>query len=323
MKNLMRITNLSFLFLLLTMTLVSCIKKDDYYKKDTDEPNRKQVVQITGASDIIAFARDVNPIVDTFVLIDIRRSPNTEADLNQPLTVKLVKNAALITAYNNANGTSYEEIPSSAYTLLTDINNIVFQPGEAVKEIKIRLDKTTLDLSLQYALAFSLSDAGGAVINTTLKDAIYAIGVKNQYDGHYQVTGTMVDVTNANLTGAYPMDVFLITVGANSVIMWDNYWDGDVHGILSSGSPSYYGSFGLQINFDPSGNGTILNVTNTWGQPAGNTRSAQLDPSGINKWNPATKNMDIKYFMVQPSVVPTPPSIRVLFNEHFKYLGSR
>src|SRR5438045_6358957 len=119
MKNVMRLTNFSFLFLLLTMIFVSCVKKDDYYKKDTTESSRKQVVQIIGANDIIQYSRDVKPTNDTFILIDLRRYPNNEAELNQPLTVKLVKNAGLITEYNNANGTGFIELPANSYTFLT------------------------------------------------------------------------------------------------------------------------------------------------------------------------------------------------------------
>jgi hypothetical protein len=324
MKNVIRVNKFLLAFIALIAVLVSCVKKDDYYKKAGDETNRKQTVQITGASDIIVYARDVNPTIDTFEVIDLRRYPNSNAELNTPLTVKLTPSASAVNDYNTANGTSYVLLPSSDYTILGDLNNITFAPGEAIKEIKIRLDKTNMDLSQQYALAFTVSDVGAnAVINKSLSTAVYSIGVKNKYDGHYQVTGSMVDLTSGALTGAYPWDVYLVTSGPNTVYIYDNYWGGDVHGILSSGSPSYYGSFGVQINFDPSGNGVINSVTNTWGQPASNTRAAQLDPSGINKWDPATKKMDIKYFMLQPSVVPAPPNIRTTFDEHFKYLGPR
>lgn len=319
MKSLFRFNIL--LVPVLMLAVASCVKKDDFYKKDTPETNRKQTVQITGASDIITFARDVKSTNDTFILIDVRRYPNDAAQLNQPLTVKLTKNSSLITTYNNANGTGYIELPSNAYTLLSDISSITFQPGEAVKEIKISVDQSKLDLSEQYALGYSISDAGSnAVAVPSLKNALYAIGVKNKYDGHYQVTGTMVDLTNGSLTGNYPMDVYLITAGPNTVYMYDNAVNGPAHSILSGGSLSYYGGFAPQFTFDANDNITV--VDNAYGQ-GNNNRSGQLDPSGANHFN-SNRSIDVKYYMLQLNNATLAPSyIRTTFDEHFKYLGPR
>jgi len=148
------------------------------------------------------------------------------------------------------------------------------------------------------------------------------LSIKNKYDGKYTVTGTMVDFSSAALTGNYPMDVELRTSGPNSVQLYDVAIGGVFHSILSGGSLSYYGSYGIEITFDPVTN-KVVSVTNVYGQPAGNTRSAGLDPTGINMWNESTKTMDIKYFMYQPSVIATPPHIRVSFDENFKYVGPR
>jgi hypothetical protein len=302
--------------------LQSCVKKDATYDVNAGgESARKQEVYIVGAGDIQTIARNVSPTLDTFQVIDLRRSPNDNAQLNQPLSVKLALKASLIDDYNTANGTGFVALPSSAYTILGDINNMTFQPGQDILEVKIKLDKSQLDLSQQYALGFSISDAGSGAAVPASKDALYSIGVKNKYDGHYTVTGTMVDYSNAGLTGPYPWDVYLITSGANQVLLYDNEYTFDIyHKIISGGSSSYYGAFGVVINFDPSGNGTVTSVVNLYGQPASNTRSATLDPSGINKWDPVSGNMDIKYWMDQPSVIA---GHRTSFTEHYKYLGPR
>jgi hypothetical protein len=302
------------------MVFVSCVKKDDYYKKDSAESNRKQVVQIIGADGLIQFARDVKPTNDTFILIDLRRYPNTEAELNQSLTVKLQLDPTLIDDYNTANGTAFVEMPSNAYTLLSDITNITFAPGEAIKEVWISVDQSKLDLSEQYALGVGITDPGtNAVVNGSLKDAIYQIGVKNKYDGKYTVTGTMVDYSSASLTANYPWSVELRTSGPNSVIVWDVENDYVLHPILSGGAWSYYGSFGMEFTFDPNTD-QVVSVTNPYGQPSSNGRSAALDPSGTNLWEAATKNINIKYWMDQPSVI-TPH--RVSFDELYTYKGPR
>jgi hypothetical protein len=234
-----------------------------------------------------------------------------------------VKNSTLISDYNTANGTAFVELPANAYTILGDINNITFQPGQDILELKIRLDKSKLDLSQQYALGFSLSDGGTATIVTGSKNGLYSIGVKNKWDGVYAVTGTFLDVTNANFTGLYPLEWELQTAGATTCIVVDNVYLGiPGHVFLNSGSLTYYGSFGLVVNFDPATD-QITSVVNYYGQPAGNTRSAVLDPSGVNKYDAATKTIKIKYWMTQPSVVPAPPSIRTYFNETWTFEHAR
>jgi hypothetical protein len=304
-------------------SFTSCVKKDNYFSYDTSTPNRKQTIKIANASDIVTIARDVNPMIDTFEVIDLRRAPNDNAQLNQPLTVKLVKNPTLISDYNTANGTSFVELPAAAYKLLTDITNVTFAAGQDIIEIKIRLDKSQLDLSQQYALGFSLSDGGTATIETSSKNGLYSIGVKNKWDGVYAITGTFLDITNANFTGSYPLEWELQTSGASQCIVVDNVYLGiPGHVFLNSGSLTYYGSFGLVVNFDPATD-QISSIVNYYGQPAGNTRSAVLDPSGLNKYDGATKTINIKYFMKQPSVVPAAPNIRTYFDETWKFEHAR
>jgi hypothetical protein len=75
--------------------------------------------------------------------------------------------------------------------------------------------------------------------------------------------------------------------------------------------------------FDPSGNGKVIDIKNPWGNPPANTRMPKLDPSGVNKWDAATKTIKIKYWMLQPSLVPDAPNIRVYFDETWTYIKSR
>jgi len=294
MKNIMRLSKFTFLFLALA-SIVGCVKKDDFYKKNTNETSRKQTVQIMDASDIIAFARDVKTTNDTFVLIDVRRYPSSPAELNQPLTVKLTKNPGLIDAYNSANGTSYTELPANAYTLLSDINTLTFQPGEAVKEIKISIDQTKLDFSQQYALAFSIADPGSnAIAITSLKDAIYDIGVKNKYDGVYSVvSGTVTRYTNPTTPAGDALsgslvgnpDVQLITAGANTVAI-PPPGPGSIQ--WAAGNNSYVaGIDGLRITIDP-----VTNLTTITSQSNGTLANWA---GHENRYDPATKTFYLAF----------------------------
>jgi hypothetical protein len=305
----------------LVLALGSCKKPASFFSTTTGDPNRKTVVKIKDAGDIIVKALDVDPTIEDLVLIELSRDPNSQADLNQPLTVKLVLKPSLIADYNTANGTGYVVLPTSSYTFSDDISSITFLAGETNKVVSIKLDKSGLDLSNQYALGISLVEVGsGAAISASGSDGLYAIIIKNKYDGHYEVTGTMVDASNAGLIGDYPFECDLETVGSDAVIMY-NYkgnFVGYFHPILSAGASSAYGAFVPVFIFDTSDK--VIAVENGYGQPSSNGRSAQLDPSGINKSDAATKDLDVKYWMNQPSVI-TPH--RTSFDEHFRYLRPR
>lgn len=304
----------------LSLLLTSCVKEDFFFGREEGDANRKQIVKLQDADALIIRARDVQPTVDEFMFLEVRRSPSTQAELNSPLTVTLAKNTAYLTSYNSANGTNYVEVPAANFTILDPLT-VTFQPGETVKQIRIRVNKAGLNLSTQYALAYSISqvDAGGQISNT-YKNALVAIIIKNKYDGHYNVTGSMIDYSNASLTGDYPFECDLETLGGNVVILY-NYkppFVGYYHPIKSGTSSSAYGQFVPVFIFDASDN--IVAVENGYGQPSANGRSGELDPSGVNKWFASDKHMEVKYWMNQPAVI-TPH--RVSFDENFEYMGPR
>src|SRR5262249_42533392 len=113
-------------------------------------------------------------------------------------------------------------------------------------------------------------------------------------------------------------DVFLITQGGSSVAMFDNAIGTYAHSISANGGLSYYGNFAPVFNFDAQDK--VASVTNFYGQPSSNGRSAQLDESGANVWHSADNSIDVKYFMLQPAVIVP---YRTSFDEHFTYVGPR
>ncbi|WP_341839984.1 DUF4998 domain-containing protein [Chitinophaga caseinilytica] len=127
--------------------------------------------------------------------------------------------------------------------------------------------------------------------------------------GSFVCSGNMTDYTNATLTGPYPWNITLRQVNAHTLELVDDDQTHDVfHKILNGGSPSYYGSFGVVFTIDDANKVTA--VVNKYGQPSGNDRSAQLDPSGVNKYDPVAKVLQVKYWMNQPGATH-----RTLFDE--------
>lgn len=248
----------------------------------------------------------------------------TSGTLPQDVTVTIAKDNAGITAYNAANGTSYEFLPDSTYNTAL---NVTIPAGKQFGYVTLNIKTSKVDPTASYMVAYKIVTVpAGTVISNTRAAVQYAIAVKNIYDGKYQVTGTMVDATRPSFSGPYgpnvggvSWNVNLITAGASTVNLFDlDYSQDYFHKILNNGASSYYGSLGVVFNFNP--DNTVASVVNLYGQPAANGRSLKLDPSGVNKWDPTTKTLKVKYWMDQPSVIA---GHRTSFDETYTYVGPR
>ena len=303
----------------------------------------KTFVKIIGAgtpANIVKKPVDFLPTPTKLLAIELRRDIATETELNKTMIVTVKDDTAAVTAA----GAGYLQMPTAWYTIQSDgvktggqggTFTFTFKPGEFAKEVYVTIPNATLfNPSSLYGLGFSITTADAGGIISTQKSVVVEVGAKNEFDGAYAVTGPMVELTGAPFTqwnnpavAGFPAanggawELHLITTGANQCVMFDNTIWGDIfHPMLNAGGNSGFGTFALLVNFNPA-NKVISSVSNYY-TPAPNTRRAELDPSGINAVQ-GNKDMLIKYFMIQPSVVPTPPSIRVTFDEKWKYIGSR
>lgn len=235
-----------------------------------------------------------------------------------------------------------------------------FNAGDFGKQIYITIpNATVLDPSALYGLGFTIQSVSADGTISTQKSIIIEIGAKNDWDGIYAVTGPMTELTgqpwtqwnNNNATspigdpfvsangGAW--ELHLITTGGSECIALDNtIWGTVGHPMLNGGGHSGFGGFGLVVNFDAATN-TVSRVHNFYGDPtrggstplgnpqtgsgppnyaASNTRRAELDPGGVNAVQ-GNRDILIKYFMIQPNVIPVGP--RIIFDEKWAYVSSR
>jgi hypothetical protein len=85
------------------------------------------------------------------------------------------------------------------------------------------------------------------------------------------------------------------------------------HQIAGGGA---YGEFDPVFTFDANNN--VISVTNLFGQPSpSRARSADIDPSGVNKYDPGTQTIQVKYFLKQAG------ALKATFDETLHYLGPR
>ncbi|MFT3949859.1 MAG: DUF1735 domain-containing protein [Agriterribacter sp.] len=339
----MHLKYFSYLLLiaLLALGFDSCIK--DKYEPLGDTGTARVKLRPTPTN-----IQYFSPFSETKVidLITVTRDEVKSADVQETYTVTVANIADSITAYNDAEGTSYEAFPDSIYTLVTgkgveesgtSTYKVTFAPGVTSIPISVSVNGSKWDPSYSYAMYFKITDASGKEITSDEGESLAAISVKNTWDGVYEVTGTQTDVVNAALTNINdflsssnnstgieaPMQYELRTTGTAVCASYDNYFYGGYYKpITSADTYSSYGSFSPIFTFDPETN-EIIDVTNYYGQPAGNTRYATLDPTGENSYDPVTKVIKVKYFMHQPSAVATAPYIRVSFDETWKYIGDR
>lgn len=271
-------------------------------------------------------------------LFDLRRDAQSSTELQTSRTITLVEAPELIDAYNKENGTSFEVLPSSIYSLVADPSivksgnkvTVNFGAGDFVKNFYINLDGSKWDLSKKFAVAFKVTDVNGAVLSADKPSQITLISIKNKYDGTYEVSGTMVDALNGTLThvndyllakGEPKWQLVLKTVSATKCAVYDPLvWANYFIPITSGGSSlSGYGSFAPVLEFDLATD-KIIDVTNYYGVPA-NTRGGRLDPTGsVNAYNPSTKTITIKYNMTQKSLVPVAPHVRTTWDETWKFV---
>lgn len=268
-----------------------------------------EISEVRAGGSVKAYGAEYNNTTETINVLTIKNSGGSGG-----VHVKLAKDDAATLPPNT------RLLPASKYSLGPlefDVN-----PNSSVSFPITVMNKASLNVDSFYAVPLKIESVTGGNLAADAKAMVVVFDLRNRLDGKYRITGTMVDVAAPTITGSFPQDVHLITTGANSVTMIPLDLGIPGHLILSGTSLSYYGSFGPVFTFDKS-SFKILAVTNSYGQPAGNTRSADIDPSGTNQWNSSTKNMSIKYYQKQPNTVTTAPYIRVYFNEEFTYLGSR
>ncbi len=332
---------LQYLFLSCSlMLLLSACRKDNFKGKETLQAG-KTYVWITEAPANNQFF-DVFTDIKTVHMFSVRRDAASNADLKKAVTVTL--SAIPMDEINAKNGTDYTVLPSSIFTLvpeagvsITDAGiSINFASGDFAKQIAFNIDGSKVDLSKQYAVAYAITSFGGLSKKIGTDTILATIAIKNKYDGIYSATGTLVDITNKTITdfndyltssgdAPTPMQYELRTVSATSNVAYDNYYfGGNYFAINSNGAASQYGNFDPIFTFDPATN-KVIAVTDFYGQGTNSQkRSAQLDPSGINAYDPASKTIKVKFFMLQPGVAGVPPSnIRTSFDYTFTYLGSR
>jgi len=225
---------------------------------------------------------------------------------------------------------SDEEILTFVASGITVPATVTIPKGERSVNFPVNIDTHLLKPTPQFILVRIKSvDKPGYIVSGNFGQLLFELKLKHQYEGRYIMTGTMeylIAGSFFHVTYQYGLQfpgedftVQLQTYDGQSIVMYDEIVYGDyIYPMSTATGFSGWGSFAPIFKFDDEGN--IIAVTNYYGQPAGNTRSAQLDPSGVNKYDPATKSFQVSYWMVQPSAVAAPPHYRTHMVETYTFV---
>lgn len=223
-----------------------------------------------------------------------------------------------------------EEVQIFSASGITIPATVTIPKGERSVTFPVNIDTHLLEPTAQFVLVRIKSvDKSGYIISGNFGQLLYELKLKHQYEGRYVMTGTMEHLIAGDFYHVtyqwglqYPGEDFTVqlqTYDGQSIVMFDEIVFGDyIYPMSTATSFSGWGSFAPIFKFDNDGN--VIEVTNYYGQPAGNTRSALLDPSGVNKYDPATKSFQVSYWMVQPNAVAAAPYYRTHMVETYTFL---
>ncbi len=312
-----------FLSLFVTFGLSSCLNDPNIENQDYG------MINLT-ANKIIEIPTDATHEISKTLL------PSGVADV----TIGEVRLAAEAAATEDIVVTlSTAKSDTSAYALLkgkelfplaeiTVPATVTIKKGERSAPLVVKVNTDALIPEPQFlAISVKSVDKSGYLISGNFGDLKLGFKLKHKYEGRYLLTGSMEHLPNpalyfhiTKLFGDDPYTCQLQTVDGSTLIFYEEMgWEDYIYPMMTAaGGYSGWGSFCPQFTFDAAGNVTA--VTNAYGQPAGNTRSAVLDPSGINKYDETTKSFSVSYWMKQPSVVTTPPNYRCHMVETYKFV---
>ena len=318
----MKLLNIRLLFAFIAVALfgTGCLKDDNY-------DDGRYGINLDGTPKMVEIAGPV----DGFVNVDLVGSPNdTTVDIvlvklvggvaDKDIQVTLALDPAIVTAYNTEHGTTYAVPAANLYSIPS--LTVTIPAGQKTASMRLTAKPNNL-FGSEYALGVKLVSTSdpNVKLSGNFNTQVVGLTIRNKYDGVYTMTGTLVDVANAALGAKSPQTVHLITTGSNSVYLHNAGTNvasfKDLFPITNAGAESAYGAFTPEFTFDANNN--VISVVNAYGQPSSNGRSAAIDPTGINKWDPVTKTLRVKWLMTQP---PT-PGVRTTFDFTFTYVGPR
>jgi Domain of unknown function (DUF1735) len=206
---------------------------------------------------------------------------------SRDITLTLAVDPTALDEYNQQmndelHGATYTIMPSSYYEF-GDLE-VTIPKGETKATISIKAFPGQFDLTKNFALPIRIVSASYGVLSTHFSVGIFAVVVKNKYDGIYKITGGSITRNSASgpdlvLGGSYVsgLEVELATINGNTC-GWAPLWkDGSGVG----------GIAGTRVVIDEVTN--LATVSSTGNASMKNT------PATINNYDPVTRTFTLSF----------------------------
>ncbi len=281
---------------------------------------------VSSATNFLNLSLNTSPNDTTLKILAVTLGATQPAQ--QDIHVTLVQNNQLITDYNAAHTdttvtptnpnptgeiTDYS-VPSAAMISFVNPGLVVVIPkGSYVGYLQAKFVPNDFINGAPYAMGFTIKSIAesGYTISGNLNNGIVAIGIKNKYDGNYNLVintiGWAAYGISDNMPGTWPSNsdgtsIGMVTAGANSVLMYDFYAFGtDIQVAFTTGNAGAtgFGATAPKFTFDPVTN-ILTDVTNS-AAPDPRNRAFRINsgPGINNHYDPVSKTIYAAYFMSQ------------------------
>ena len=205
---------------------------------------------------------------------------------SQDVHITLAVDPTIVTAYNAANGTSTQVLPTTDYSFpLT----VTIPAGQRFVSFDITVpNSNNLNPAVEYGIGLRIvSVDNNLIIAKNLKNLFIGINIKNKYDGKYSEKGYFNHPSYAN---NFAINVQLWTVGPNSLVLYYPPFDEFSRPFnVGGGSINRFADIAPVFTIDPVTNKvTVVNYF-----PAGSALT--MDPAYNSRYDPATRTIYAKY----------------------------
>jgi hypothetical protein len=289
--------------LILGVVLASCLEDDKYA---VDPEGTQNIIEFIDPSVPASPAGSIYPAYSTSYVL----APEAEYQIivsysgandgnEQAIDLQLAVDPSALYEYNKhmtegmygepgLNGSVYDLMPEENYSIAS--TSVTIPAGQRKATVSITVFPEKFDFSKNYAIPLKIVSASHGTLSAHYSTAMLAIGVRNIYDGVYEVVGGSITRNSPTgpdpvLGGDYVEDLTqdLVTLASNVLAIEPIWKDGSPVGgvagtsltideatnevtVKSSTNPAVKNSLGEENSYDPASKTFTLNFA--WGSGA-------------------------------------------------------
>lgn len=231
--------------------------------------------------------------------------------------------------YWGGTGYNFLALPTGWFTMPT---TVTIPAGSDEVVVPFTINGTNIGFDEMYLAGVKIAAVSEGAISDLENNIVVGFYAKNKYDGQYEVSGTFTDASSAAVRGQFPAIVQLWTLDATHVFYENQFintptdpypWylfrsaTGGLTGFTGA-STAIAPLFTMNSSDQVTAVGNFYNILLGISPNSSNgSYAVAIDPSGTNKYDPATKTLSVKW------VIKAPSTVRWTATETYKYIGPR